>query len=160
MGIRLQNKMSESASFTEKFMSGVKNVHVTSLSNDFTSRRAVGWALLLMALGIQIGVALWMSSDLTKIQEDITLVNTYITQNKSTPNLGELQCTLDLAFRSDQAPNLSETLSSERTTATQYKVLLILLAAVFAVFGLIALSPNPFKIPNHARFAPSTTYVV
>lgn len=160
MGLGLQNKMSEGASFTEKFMSGLKNVHVTSLSSDFSARRIVGWALLVMALGIQIGVAIWMSSDLTKIQNDITTVSNYITQNRGTPNLGQTQCTLDLAFNSAAAPNLSNTLSSQRTTATQYKILLVILAGVFVVFGFVALTPNPFKIPNHARLAPSATYVV
>jgi hypothetical protein len=159
MGICLQNKMSE-ASFTEKFMSGVKNVHVNSLSSDFSTRRVLGWVMLVLALGLQIGVALWMSSDLNKIQNDITSVNTYITQNRSTPNLGQSQCSLDLAFNSAAAPNIGQALSTQRTTATQYKVLLIILAGVFAVFGFIAISPNPFKIPNHARLAPSATYVV
>jgi hypothetical protein len=160
MGVSLQNKMSEGASFTEKFMNGTKNVHITSLASDFSSRRIVGWVMLVIALGIQITVALWMSADLRNIQDDMTKVSTYIAQNRTTPNLGETQCTLDLAFNSPLAPNLSKTHSTQRTTATQYKILLIILAAMFAVFGLLAISPNPFKIPNHARLAPSATYVV
>ena len=147
-------------SFTEKFMSGGKSIHVESLSQDFNSRRIVGWALLIVALGIQIAVAIWMSVDLSSMQNDMTSVSNYIANNKSSPSLGQSQCSLDAAFNSPAAPNLSSALSNTRTASMQRKTLLIVMAGVLAIFGFIALTPNPFIMPNHAALAPSTTYVV
>ena len=142
MDIPIQNKMS----FTERFMSGGKAiVHVGSLSSEFSQRRIVGWALLVLALGLQIGVAVWMSSDLNKLQKDITSVSTYIIRNKTVnPTLGQSSCTLDQAFSSAAAPPL---VSSTATRSVQYKILMIVLASTLAVFGLVAISPNPFKLP-------------
>jgi hypothetical protein len=142
MDIPIQNKMS----FTERFMSGGKStVHVTSLSSEFSQRRIIGWALLIAALGVQIGLAIWMSSDLNKLQGDITSVSSYIIRNKTVnPTLGQSSCTLDQAFSSAAAPPL---VSSTATRGAQFKILLIVLASTLAVFGLIAISPNPFKLP-------------
>jgi hypothetical protein len=142
MGIPFQNKMS----FTERFMSGGKaTVHVDSLSSEFSQRRLVGWMLLIAAIGVQIGVAIWMSSDLRKLQNDITSVSSYIIRNRTlNPTLGQSSCTLDQAFSSAAAPPL---VTSTATRTVQIKILLLVLASTLAVFGVISLSPNPFKLP-------------
>ncbi len=139
-------------SFTERFMSGGKaTVHVDSLSSEFSQRRIVGWLLLLAALGVQLGVAVWMSSDLRKLQNDITSVSSYIIRNKTVnPTLGQSSCTLDQAFSSAAAPPL---VSSTATRGVQIKILMIVLAFTLAVFGLVAISPNPFKLPPKVNAA-------
>jgi hypothetical protein len=104
---------------------------------------------------IQIGLAIWLSLDLSSIQNDITTYNTFVAMNRNTPNnLGTTQCTIDIALASESAPKPVE---SERIHTAQYKILLIVLSAMFCVFGLIALSPNPFKSFNIKAFKLSAT---
>jgi hypothetical protein len=136
-------------------MNGAKEPQVQTLSSEFSARRFAGWSLVVFSILIQIGLAIWLSLDLSSIQNDITTYNTFVAMNRNTPNnLGTTQCTIDIALASESAPKPVE---SERIHTAQYKILLIVLSAMFCVFGLIALSPNPFKSFNIKAFKLSAT---
>ena len=145
----------EKESFTERFMAGAKEPHVQSLSSKFSSRRFTGWALVVFSILIQIGLAIWLSFDLSAIQNDNTAYNKFVAVNRNTENnLGTTQCTIDIALSSESAP---KPVASERIQTAQYKILLMVLSALFCVFGLIALSPNPFKSFDIRAFKLSAT---
>ena len=144
----------QTPSFTENFMNGAKDVHVQSLHSEFSARRFAGWALVVFSILLQGGLAIWLSLDLSSLQEDIHTYNTFIAINRTTPNLGQSQCSVDMALNSAAAPKPVQT---SRIQNSQYKILVLVLSAMFCVFGLIALSPNPFKSFNLKAFKLSAT---
>jgi hypothetical protein len=136
-------------------MNGANETHVQSLSSEFSARRFAGWGLVVFSILLQIGLAIWLSLDLSTIQNDISTYNKFIAVNRNTPNnLGTSQCTIDIALSSEAAP---KPVQSERIQTSQYKILVIVLSAMFCVFGLIALSPNPFKSFDIKAFKLSAT---
>jgi hypothetical protein len=142
-------------SFTENFMNGAKETHVQSLSSEFSARRFAGWGLVVFSIIIQVGLAIWLSLDLSSLQKDITTYNKFVAVNRYTPNnLGTTQCTIDIALSSAAAP---KPVASERIQTAQYKILVLVLSTMFCVFGLIALSPNPFKSFDIKAFKLSAT---
>jgi hypothetical protein len=142
--------------FTEKFMSGgAKSLHVTSLSHDFNGRRFIGWFMLCLAILLQGIVALWLSRDIRDSQNETTSLVDFINKNRTVFSNSQLigaqanSCQLDLAFQSNAAPSLP---TSSKYNDAQYKVLLIVLASTLAIFGFLALSPNPFKLPPKVEY--------
>ena len=129
---------------------GAKALHVTSLSQDFNARRFVGWSMLILAIVAQIAVALWLSKDIRDSQNNTQALVSFIQQNRTILSGSRLagaqanSCQLDLAFQSNAAPQLP---TSSTYNNAQYKILLLVLALTLAVFGFLAISPNPFKLP-------------
>jgi hypothetical protein len=134
---------------------GAKSLPIVSLSHDFNGRRFVGWFMLILAILVQISVALWLSKDIRDSQNDTLGLVNFIKKNRTTFTNAQLigaqanSCQLDLAFQSNAAPPLP---TNATYNNAQYKVLLIVLALTLAVFGFLAISPNQFKLPPKVNY--------
>jgi magnesium-transporting ATPase (P-type) len=134
---------------------GAKSLHVVSLSHDFNARRFVGWTMLFLAIIVQVIVALWLSKDIRDSQNDTLGLVNFIQKNRTTFTNAQLigaqasSCQLDLAFQSNAAPALP---TNANYNNAQYKILLIVLALTLAIFGFLAISPNPFKLPPRVDY--------
>jgi hypothetical protein len=92
---------------------------------------------------LQIGVVLWIASELKTVGDQTESLSSYIISNKASLLVGNSPtCSLDYAFSSEAQPPL---VRKSQFTPILFKVILLASSTVFCAVGMFILSKNPFK---------------